>query len=120
RLHVGTPRLENALRIPLPKAATLIAASSLGHGETKASNGPIDDSLWTIQIPPGYRLAASQAGLMLANATEQELGRAAAMLEISRELSAAAATRTIPSADLVAAQERFYRFCRYAQERLTL
>jgi hypothetical protein len=76
--------------------------------------------LWTVQVPPGYHLVPSDKGAVPDDAAGQDLRHAAAHLHLSR-LLAEQATGQIDAAvgqQLLAAQEDFYRSCRYAEYRL--
>jgi hypothetical protein len=118
RLNLASPRLENALGVALPIPDKFRSSAASRQG---ARQGESTASLWTIEIPPGYRLpaASDQSILTSVHAVERDLERADAMLDLSRELSAATTDKTTASA-LARAQEQFYRSCSHAQEGFSL
>jgi hypothetical protein len=82
---------------------------------------PRRPTLWTIHIPPGYRLALSHGTAVRSNRIERHLQRAAAELLASSLLAphAAGMTNDSPGHQLLNAQVHFYRDCREVEYELT-
>jgi hypothetical protein len=79
--------------------------------------------LWTVYVPAGYRLADHEGGVVEASAAGQSLRRAAAFLQMSRELGEDLPGNNVPAlrdtaTKLKDLQESFYRWCRTAEQQI--
>ncbi len=84
-----------------------------------AANG---DTVWTVHVPSGYRILPEAGETATDSAAGQDLRRANAQLLLSGLLSGHAIGKTDDTLgqQLLSAQERFYRYCRYAEYQLDL
>ena len=77
--------------------------------------------LWTVEVPDGYRLDGQESDVQPTHPAGQSLRRAAAQLYFSAVLAEQVSEMTDGRAadQLLAAQERFYRYCSQAEYQLS-
>src|SRR5439155_6518498 len=120
RPNLSKPLLEDSFHAPLTPAGNGHAASgppSALAGRNSLPRINATTSYWALQIPPGYHLIQARGDSVPDSPTGHELRRAAALLELSRELAIRGAEKMEgPFGSLLSAtQEEFHRSCRYAQ-----
>jgi hypothetical protein len=83
-------------------------------------NASVDETVWTLQVPRGYdaeRTPAASAAATPATRAELDLRRAEAQMHLSAVLAEQPRDAS-SAAQLLAAQQRFYQHCRFAEHDL--